>query len=534
MTHTTLLSLLSLTLILCLLPGCPEPADDDAADDDDDDDDDDDTGGDDDAGDDDSGDDDTGPVDADGDGYDETVDCDDNDAEVNPGADEICDNGVDDNCDGSTDPCGLTGIYNPGFAHAALLLPDPAEPVTALDWAGDGDQDGEIDIVIGLAEHVTDQEMRGAAMVVRGPFPAGITTLTNPDALLIGLWEGSRTGAAVAGGGDIDGDGHPDIAVGAPDIWPVGYGSTEGAVYLALGPVTGEVDIDTAHARFGGSGWDECGAALALNGDVNDDGYDDLLIGDPGDPATCGPIQCAGAVFLIYGPVSLGGHHLDNADVALAGIEADERAGTAVAHAGDIDGDGYGDILIAAPNGSGAAGTVYLVRGPTPASGSLSGADAVITGLLLDDHVGTGLAGGEDLDGDAVPDILVGGPGHTKGAGGGFLFLGPPAASTAVDAAVAAVLGGLPTDALGGAVAFAGDTDGNGSGEVFARSATTDATYLFRVPITGEIPIGDAAATFEELGSGGMATAVDLHGDGYDDLAFGAIGGVYLFFGTGL
>ncbi len=524
-------------LLMLTLPGCPEPMDDDDGDDDTtdvaDDDVADDDGADDDAGDDDTGDDDTGPPDADGDGYDETEDCDDSDPDVNPGADEECGNGIDDNCDGETDPCGLTGIYDPGFADAALLLPDPTEPVTALDWAGDGDGDGQLDVVIGLAEHVVDEVVQGAAMVVRGPFPPGDTLLTNPDALLTGVWADSRTGAAVAGGGDVDGDGFPDVAVGAPDIWPVGFGSTEGAVYLALGPVTGEVAIDTVHARFGGSGWDECGGALALDGDLNADGYADLLIGDPGDEHTCSSMTCPGTVFVVYGPVASGGHHLDDADVTLSGAGGDERAGTSLAHAGDVDGDGYGDLLIGAPRGTAGAGTVYLVRGPTPASGDLSSADAILTGMEFDDGVGVALAGDHDLTGDATPDLLLGAPGFDKTWGAAFLFPGPPPASAEVDAASAHLAGGAAGDALGAAVAFAGDTDGNGLQEVMVRSAASDNVVLFRVPISGDIPLADAAATFQDLGSGGIAPPTDLHGDGYDDLAFGAVGGVYLFFGTG-
>jgi hypothetical protein len=101
----------------------------------------------------------------------------------------------------------------------------------------------------------------------------------------------------VAGGGDVDGDGAPDLLVGAP--WGSGGTTAAGVTYLALGPISGDLDLSDADATLGGEGTNDlAGWSLALPGDVDDDGWDDLLIGAPDADALA---TNAGSAYLVLG-----------------------------------------------------------------------------------------------------------------------------------------------------------------------------------------------------------------------------------------
>ena len=156
----------------------------------------------------------------------------------------------------------------------------------------------------------------------------------------------------------MNGDGWDDLLVGAR-----GEDSSTGAVYLVLGPVSGTVDLGAADAKLTGEAeFDYAGGSVSGAGDVNGDGWDDLLVGAPyEDSGGSG----AGAAYLVLGPVS-GTVDLAAANAKLTGEAGSDWAGYSVSGAGDVNGDGSDDLLVGAygeDTGGSDAGAAYLVLG---------------------------------------------------------------------------------------------------------------------------------------------------------------------------
>jgi hypothetical protein len=108
---------------------------------------------------------------------------------------------------------------------------------------------------------------------------------------------------------------------------------------------------------------------------------------------------------------------VNDSSAAISGAQPDDQAGTSMAAAGDVDGDGSADILIGAPGHDNDLGAVYLLRGPQIGSIDLEDeGDADIFGAAASDHLGTAVAGPGDWDGDGWADLLLGAPGAGSGA----------------------------------------------------------------------------------------------------------------------
>jgi len=164
----------------------------------------------------------------------------------------------------------------------------------------------------------------------------------------------------------VDGDGHPDLLVGARQHGAGGPGAGAGAAYLIRGPITGERSLTDADAKLVGEADGDLTFRAANAGDVDGDGLADVLVGARQNDRAG---EDAGAAYLQLGPFE-GTIDLAQADVTWLGEAGGDQAGRKVAGAGDVDGDGLGDLLIGAHfEGSAAtdAGAAYLVLGrPSP------------------------------------------------------------------------------------------------------------------------------------------------------------------------
>ena len=547
------------------------PADDDddatPADDDDDatpaDDDDDATGDDDDAtpGDDDDAtpgdDDDTGAVDADGDGWDETVDCDDHDPNVHPGHAEVCNDGLDNDCDGTPNACGLSGTYGLTSSDVYIVGDDlHGQAGGAVSGAGDMNGDGYEDLIIGAyledAGYFTDS---GAAYLLDGPLNGGIDVAVSA-VRLAGETDDNWAGFAVSGGGDVDADGFDDVLVGA--VLREDAGVTGGAAYLVLGPVFGDMNLYSSDAKFTGEGdGDWAGAALDCRGDADGDGTDDVLVGAPLESSGG---DHAGAAYLLYGP-QYGTVPLGNADAKLTGMAADDWTGGALAFAGDMDGDGDDEVLLGAvgvdyPGAD--AGAVYLFEGPVTGAIDVSSADAVFTGQAAHDNAGSAVGAAGDVNGDGWADILIGAYGESTGgadAGAVYLFHGPQGGFVDLGWAAAKLVGEAAGDLVGVSVDTAGDVNGDGVDDLLlgASGEDTEATdagaaYVLYGPVSGsfDLSLADVKITgwgaFDGAGHS-VSWCGDPNGDGYDDVFLGGpladIGGLdagaaYILNGEGI
>jgi hypothetical protein len=304
----------------------------------------------------------------------------------------------------------------------------------------------------------------------------GVTLrLADADYGFLGEAASDFAGRVVASAGDVDGDGLDDILVGAPSN--DAGGTDAGKAYLVLGSSlgsTGTLRLSSADYVFVGEvAGDNAGHSVASAGDVDGDGLDDLLLGAPYNDDGG---SYAGKVYLVLGS-SLGSTttvDLSAADYAFVGENTDDYAGFSVASAGDVDGDGLGDLLIGAPfndDGGSYAGKVYLVLGASLGSGTtldLSGADYVFIGENSSDYAGMSVAPAGDVDGDGLGDLLLGAPyadGGTTDAGKAYLILGDRLLTTTtipLSTADGIFVGEAESDMAGVSVASAGDVDRDG------------------------------------------------------------------------
>ncbi len=520
--------------------------------------------------------------DQDGDGWAEcSGDCDDSDADVHPGVAEQC-NGIDDNCNGQVDeevdededgvtPCGgdcddLEPTVYPGAldgpdgldndcdgsvdalyawdVDAAVLpvsLQGAANARHGMSVAGGGDVtgDGIDDVLVGAPFDDGNAQDSGAAALVEGEAGDwfGGTLVLGLASDIDGTIEDAQTGDAV-GIGDLNGDGWPDVAIGSSYLWdnhsPVG----EVVVFFggpgAIGPypATDEADV----VIRGGFPGEQAGSALSAAGDVNFDGYDDLLIGAPYNNANP---NVAGMVYLFFGRANWdASYETTDADVLLEPTADDHLLGTAVALVPDMDGDGDDEVLIGAEEAASGDGLAYLVLGHAMfwEDMGLEAADVTFHGTG-GERWGARVGGVEDLDGDGLGEAWIGSLDHPPG-GAVALFLGDAGGlSDSVD-----LVGGADVLFVGSAAEEAallvapGDMDGDGVPEVAigARSCgeagvEAGAVYLVSGPVGAwpaelELDTADARLLGEAAGDwfGHALATGDLDDDGLMDLVVSA------------
>ena len=377
---------------------------------------------------------------------------------------------------GSTVTAGIaagTASWNLSEADAVFLgAGNEALTGRSVASAGDVDNDGKDDILIGAPDYTLELmsvpptptynigitylflgSTIVAGLATSGPPTFGPTNIA-PDYAIAGEGEYDFSGCSVASAGDVDNDGFDDILIGAKghDVGGSGLFEAEGKTYLFLGSslagLSDAIDIEDADAYFLGEAHeDESGSSVASAGDVDNDGFDDILIGAPGNDEG-GPDS--GQSYLFWGstlaaqltPGTSVAFVLDTADIRFLGgpsatstANEDDHSGESVSAAGDIDGDGLGDIVIGAWGNDQAgdlSGKTYVFLGSTLVANTsaqieLSSADTSFIGAAGDTS-GWSVASGGDVDADGFDDLIIGGPYNDAGgtnAGTTYLLLSP-------------------------------------------------------------------------------------------------------------
>ena len=391
---------------------------------------------------------------------------------------------------------------------------------TSVSNAGDINGDGIDDLIIGAERaNVGGQIDRGQSYVVFGDRNIGssssieLSELDGTDGFVInGVAPNDLSGNSVSNAGDINGDGIDDLIIGASFADRNGNFFV-GESYIVFGQENlgnevvlelSELDGTNGFVLEGIDERDFAGTSVSNAGDVNGDGFDDLIIGAPGgDPnGDSGSIYSAGESYVVFGGNNVGSSgsvklsELDGTNgFVLEGINAappasGDRSGTSVSNAGDVNNDGVADIIIGAfgaqPNGQFRAGESYVVFGGNNlgSSGSvklseLDGTDGfVIQGTDFDSRLGGSVSNAGDLNGDGIDDVIIGAifasPSDEDFTGASYVIFGGENVGSEASLAVSEldgtngfVISGIDfDDRTGTSVSNAGDLNGDGIDDV--------------------------------------------------------------------
>ena len=313
----------------------------------------------------------------------------------------------------------------------------------SVSSAGDINGDGIDDLVIGSFRSGLNEN--GSAYVVfgRNTFSStlNLSGLNGVNGFKLNGTSGSdRAGESVSAAGDFNGDGVDDLMVGAA------YADGNGLTYVVLGhtgnfPNTIELSGLSGTSGFiikGAADGNRFGGSVSDAGDVNGDGIDDVIIGAR---RVTSNQNREGASYVIFGktgsfanPLNVSG--LNGSDgFVVNGIESYDRSGKAVSSAGDINGDGFTDVIIgaeyAAPSGNISDGFSYVIFGkkngfnPVIELSNLDGGNGfAIVGADEFEYSGKSVSSAGDLNGDGVDDLIIGAFGADNSTGAGYVLFG--------------------------------------------------------------------------------------------------------------
>lgn len=453
-----------------------------------------------------------------------------------------------------------------GSRSLAFTAPAHSGAGMSVSGAGDVNGDGFADMLVGAPYSLFSS---GAAYLIYGsanPVPLNLSQLQPPAGFQINgrahLYD--YAGAAVSSAGDLNGDGFDDLAVGFGTSY---YYARPGSAYVVFGKASGLTSLTIASPDSGpghvtitgriakyGSGLQHINLSSA--GDINGDGFDDLIVGDSTD--------LNGVAYIVFGKAS-GFAAIDlgtlapPAGFAIVGDASSQSLGRSVSAAGDVNGDGFADLIVGAylgNSGGMSSGQAYVIFGKASGYNSIfalstltPSAGFMIQGDAAGDWAGLSVSGAGDVNGDGISDIVVGAPladRTGKDAGDVYVIFGKRTPFANIDLTSLSpndgfvIHGAAPGDNLGHSVSLAGDINGDHHADLIIGAPNNDAggqnagaAYVIfghdggfsaidlanlspadGVMIRGTGPDSDTGRS--------VSIAGDVNHDGFDDLLIGA------------
>ena len=404
---------------------------------------------------------------------------------------------------------------NPAWSAETELSSDSYG--ASVSTAGDVNGDGYADVVIGVIDYSLLHFGEGRAVTYHG-------SASGLEATAAWMTENIEGFGGSSTAGDVNGDGYADVIVGAP--WYDTMVPNDGRAFVYLG---------SAYGLGTNPSWEMWGfhedfnfGTVATAGDVNGDGYADVIVGEPGYAYPFDPTHDDHGRALVFhgGPSTLA----EESEWIAEGSQESANLGWSVSTAGDVNGDGFADVIIGAPHydsGELYEGRVLLYHGSDV---GLTWSPAwTAEGNQHEAEFGWSVSEAGDVNGDGYSDVIIGAPGYTNGQsfeGGAFVYHG---SSTGLQASPAWTAESDQDSArLGLSVSTAGDVNGDGYADVIIGAPLCDngetnegRVFVHQGSVSGLSTNPDWTAEsdhpYAEFGES-VSTAGDVNADGFSDV----------------
>lgn len=480
-------------------------------------------------------------------------DCDDADPSSYPGAEEVCNDGADNDCDGGPGDCVWPDEID--LTDHPMILPAHTYDILGSDGAsGDLNGDGAKELIIGAsnAYNVETGAITGKVLVFEPPI-VGSMSMDLATLTFTGSTERQEYTGHSLDIGDINGDGLDDLLIGAPNMRPDAEAETD-RMHILYGPLTsgGPLDTTADWSIRASAASSDFGQFVSNVGDVNGDGTADFGTGSRSDDSYSGN---SGAVYLFTNTGS--GSEFANtvATARLYGTDTYNQLGDSLSGL-DFDGDGFNDLLIGAPgadNVDAASAPTLLFMGPVTGERADSSADFYWLAEVYGDFAGCSVDRAGDLNEDGFDDILIGA--YQSGTGGAAYVVwggSTPISGSLIDADVKIRSTGS-VRRFGTSISGLGDLNNDGTDDIaiVEDGNAPRSAFIYHGPLTnGVLYDTDADITLTgDSSSDDTFTAIfnagDLTLDGVDDLVITSPyrtsltdgeydGGAYVVAGVGL